>query len=93
MSRVLLAGLALIVAALTFDATVAARPRRGAGRARRRDPAVDPACRARRVRRTAGSHGDRVEEDQPLEATIEVRRGRLGLPGGQVLDELHRRAR
>jgi uncharacterized protein (DUF58 family) len=35
-------------------------------------------------------HADRVMEDEPLEATIEVRRGPLGLPGAQVLDPLAR---
>ncbi len=31
---------------------------------------------------------DRVIEGEPVEAMIEVRRGRLGLPGGEVLDPL-----
>ena len=31
---------------------------------------------------------DRVVEGEPVEATIEVRRGPLGLPGGEVLDPL-----
>jgi uncharacterized protein (DUF58 family) len=31
---------------------------------------------------------DRVLEGEPVEAMIEVRRGRLGLPGGEVLDPL-----
>jgi uncharacterized protein (DUF58 family) len=30
--------------------------------------------------------GERVIEEQPLAATIEVRRGRLGLPGAEVVD-------
>lgn len=31
---------------------------------------------------------DRVVEDEPLEATIEVRRGALGLPGARIIDPL-----
>ena len=31
-------------------------------------------------------HVDRIVEDEPLAATIEVRRGRLGLPGAEVFD-------
>ena len=31
---------------------------------------------------------DRVTEGEPVEAMIEVRRGPLGLPGGEVLDPL-----
>jgi len=33
-------------------------------------------------------HADRVLEEQPLEATIVVRRGHLGLPGAQIDDPL-----
>jgi uncharacterized protein (DUF58 family) len=33
-------------------------------------------------------HADRVLEGEPLEATIEVRRGRFGLPGARVIDPL-----
>lgn len=33
---------------------------------------------------------DRVVEGEPLEATVEIRRSRLGLPGGTVLDPLAR---
>ena len=29
---------------------------------------------------------ERVIEDEPVDATIEVRRGRLGLPGAEVVD-------
>lgn len=81
----LLAGLALILAALTFDATVVLVP--GAGLIVL--GVVIPlwirlAARGASVHRRL--HGDRIEEDQPLEATIEVGRGRLGLPGGQLLD-------
>jgi uncharacterized protein (DUF58 family) len=31
-------------------------------------------------------NAERIVEDEPLEASIEVRRGRLGLPGAEVLD-------
>jgi uncharacterized protein (DUF58 family) len=44
------------------------------------------AARGARARRSL--HAERVVEDQPLEATIEVRRGHLGLPGAEVLDPL-----
>ena len=33
-------------------------------------------------------HANRVLEGEPLEATVEIRRGGLGLPGAQVLDPL-----
>ncbi len=35
-------------------------------------------------------HADRIVEDEPLAATIEVRRGRLGLPGAEVFDPFTR---
>ncbi|MGH2858866.1 MAG: DUF58 domain-containing protein [Solirubrobacteraceae bacterium] len=41
-------------------------------------------ARHARVRRVLVA--ERVVEDQPLEATIEVRRGPLGLPGAEVVD-------
>jgi uncharacterized protein (DUF58 family) len=86
MSRVLLAGLVLILTALTFDATVVLVP----GAALTVLGAVVPlwirlASRGASVSRRL--LGDRVEEEQPLEATIEVRWGPLGIPGGQVRDE------
>ncbi len=43
---------------------------------------------ARGARAQRSLHAERVVEDQPLEATIEVRRGHLGLPGAEVLDPL-----
>lgn len=85
MIRVPIAGLALILAAFTFDASVLFVPGValviiGLG--------VPPWIRlaARGASVTRKIHADRVIEDQPLEATIEVRPGRLGLPGGEVLD-------
>jgi uncharacterized protein (DUF58 family) len=33
-------------------------------------------------------NADRVSEDEPLEATIEVRRGPFGLPGAEIVDPL-----
>jgi len=43
-------------------------------------------ARGARVRREL--HAERVIEGEPVEATIEVRRGRWGLPGGAILDPL-----
>ena len=85
MSRVLLAGLALILAALTFDATVVLVPGAALIVLGVAIPVwIRLAARGASVRRQL--HGDRIEEDQPLEATIELGRGRLGLPGGRLLD-------
>jgi uncharacterized protein (DUF58 family) len=86
MIRVVSAGVLLILVALTFDATVLLVPATalivlGA----LVPPWIRLAAAGASVRREL--HGDRVVEEQPLEATIEVRRGRFGLPGGQVLDE------
>jgi uncharacterized protein (DUF58 family) len=85
-SRVLIAGVVLILLALTFDARVLLVP----GAAVIVLGAAVPlwiriAARGTSVRRQL--HGARVVEEQPLEATIEVRWGPLGLPGGEVLDE------
>jgi uncharacterized protein (DUF58 family) len=44
------------------------------------------AARGARVDREL--HTDRVVEEEPLEATIEVSRGRWGLPGGELRDPL-----
>jgi uncharacterized protein (DUF58 family) len=84
--RVLLAGVALVLIALTFDAT----PLLVSGVALAALGVIVPAwirVAARGASVTRRLHGERVVEDQPLEATIEVRRGPLGLPGGEVLDE------
>jgi uncharacterized protein (DUF58 family) len=82
---VALAGAALILAALTFDASVLFVP--GVAFALLGvvvPPWIGLAARGASVSRTL--EGDRVIEGQPLEALIEVRRGPLGLPGGEVLD-------
>jgi uncharacterized protein (DUF58 family) len=80
-----LAGAALILAALTFDASVLFVP--GVAFALLGlvvPPWIWLASRGASVSRTL--EADRVIEEQPLEALIEVRRGRLGLPGGEILD-------
>ena len=41
-------------------------------------------ARGAQARRVLGA--ERVVEEQPLEAGIEVRRGRLGLPGAEIVD-------
>jgi uncharacterized protein (DUF58 family) len=43
---------------------------------------------ARGARATRSLQAERVVEDQPLQATIGVRRGRLGLPGAELVDPL-----
>jgi uncharacterized protein (DUF58 family) len=82
-----LAGAALILAGLTFDASVLFVP----GVAFALLGVVVPpwiwlASRGAGVSRAL--EADRVIEEQPLEALIEVRRGPLGLPGGELLDPL-----
>jgi uncharacterized protein (DUF58 family) len=83
---VAIAGALLILAALTFDASVLLVP---GGALVVLGLLVPPWIRiaARAGQAVRVLHGDRVVEDQPLEATIEVRRGRLGLPGGEVVDQ------
>jgi uncharacterized protein (DUF58 family) len=82
-----LAGAALILAAFVFDASALFV---GGVAFAVLGVAVPPwiwlAARGASVRRVL--EADRVIEDQPLEARIEVRRGRLGLPGGELLDPL-----
>lgn len=80
-----LAAAALILAALVFDASVLFVP----GVAFAVLAALIPSwiwltSRGARVSRIL--EGERVVEDEPLEARIAVRRGPLGLPGGEVLD-------
>ncbi len=43
-------------------------------------------CSARGAHARRNLHAERVVEEQPLAATIEVRRSRLGLPGAEVVD-------
>lgn len=79
------AGGALILAALLFDASGLFVP----GIAFLLLGAAVPAW----IWRAAGAAGvsrriddERVLEEQPLEARLVIRRGRLGLPGGEVID-------
>lgn len=86
MIRVVLAGVALILVALTFDASVLLVP----GVALVALGALIPPwiwLAARGASASRRLHGDRVVEEEPLEATIEIRRGPLGLPGGELHDE------
>jgi uncharacterized protein (DUF58 family) len=84
---VAVAGLALILVALMFDAAPLFVPGialvvLGVGA-----PAwVQLAARAADIERQLDS--DRIVEDEPIEATIEVTRGHWGLPGAAVLDPL-----
>ena len=80
-----LAGAALVLAAFLFDASGLFVP----GIAFLSLAAVIPvwiwwAAAAAGVSRRLD--GERVVEDQPIEARIVIRRGALGLPGGEVLD-------
>jgi uncharacterized protein (DUF58 family) len=82
-----LAGAALILAAFIFDASAlfvggVGFAVLGVGI----PPWIWLAARGASVRRVL--EAERVIEDQPLEARIEVRHGRLGLPGGELLDPL-----
>jgi uncharacterized protein (DUF58 family) len=84
---VALCGVALTLAAFTFDAAPLFVP----GVAFTLVGAVTPlwvwaSARGATVRRRLLE--DRVVEGEPVEAMIEVRRGPLGLPGGEVLDPL-----
>jgi uncharacterized protein (DUF58 family) len=84
---VAVAGLTLLLFALLFDAGPLFVPGLaftllGAG-----TPAwIWMAARGARVDREL--HADRVVEEEPLEATIEVSRGPWGLPGGELRDPL-----
>lgn len=86
-AAVVVAGLALILVALLFDAAPLFVP----GVAIILLGAVAPvwvalAAQGATIERTLES--GRVVEDEPIEATIEVRRGPWGLPGATVLDPL-----
>ena len=81
------AGLALILVALLFDAGPLFVP----GVALIALAVIAPAwvllaARSGRIERHMES--DRVVEDEPIEATIEVSRGHWGLPGAAVIDSL-----
>jgi uncharacterized protein (DUF58 family) len=81
------AGLALILVALMFDAAPLFVPGIALVVLGVVAPAwVQLAARAAVIERQLDS--DRVVEDEPIEATIEVSRGHWGLPGAAVLDPL-----
>jgi uncharacterized protein (DUF58 family) len=82
-----IAGLALILVALLFDAAPLFVPGVALVALAVAAPAwVQLAARAASIERHLES--ERVVEDEPIEATIEVSRGHWGLPGAAVLDPL-----
>jgi uncharacterized protein (DUF58 family) len=86
-AAVAVAGLALILVALMFDAAPLFVPGVGLIALAIAAPAwVHLAARGARIERRLDS--DRVVEEEPIEATIEVSRGHWGLPGAAVLDPL-----
>ncbi len=86
-TAVVVAGLALILVALLFDASPLFVPGIAIILLGVIAPAwVALAARGATIERTLES--TRVVEDEPIEATIEVRRGPWGLPGAAVLDPL-----
>jgi uncharacterized protein (DUF58 family) len=81
------AGLALILVALLFDAAPVFVPGVALVALALAAPAwVLLAVRSARIERHLES--ERVVEDEPIEATIEIRRGAWGLPGAAVIDPL-----
>ncbi|MGH2882856.1 MAG: DUF58 domain-containing protein, partial [Solirubrobacteraceae bacterium] len=86
-AAVVVAGLALILVALLFDAAPLFVPGVAIILLGVAAPAwVAVAAEGATIERTLES--TRVVEDEPIEATIEVRRGPWGLPGAAVLDPL-----
>ncbi len=86
-AAVVVAGLALILVALLFDAAPLFVPGVAIILLGIAAPAwVAVAAQGATIERTLES--TRVVEDEPIEATIEVRRGPWGLPGAVVLDPL-----
>jgi uncharacterized protein (DUF58 family) len=86
---IVLAGALLILAAYVFEAVVLFVP----GVALVLVGVLTPpwiGLAARGTKITRAVHADRVVEDQPVEATIHVDRGPLGLPGVELLDPLVR---
>src|SRR5437660_6775421 len=84
---VALGGVGLILAALTFGAATLLVP----GIALILLSLLLPVwieLAARRVRLTRRLHAVRVVEDQPLEATLQIGHGRLGLPGCRIVEPL-----
>jgi uncharacterized protein (DUF58 family) len=80
-------GLVLILFALLFSAAPLFVPGLALTFMGLATPAwISIAARGARVERQL--HSDRVVEEEPLEATIEVTRGAWGLPGGELQDPL-----
>ncbi|MGZ4186734.1 MAG: DUF58 domain-containing protein [Solirubrobacteraceae bacterium] len=80
-------GLVLILFALLFNAAPLFVPGLALTFMGLATPAwISIAARGARVERQL--HSDRVIEEEPLEATIEVTRGAWGLPGGELQDPL-----
>jgi len=86
-AAVAVAGLALILVALLFDAAPLFVPGVAITLLGAAAPVwVALAAQGATIERTLDS--ERVVEDEPIEATIEVRRGPWGLPGASVVDPL-----
>ncbi len=86
-AAVVVAGLALILVALLFDASPLFVPGIAITLLGAVAPAwVSLAARGATIERKLES--ERVIEDEPIEATIEVTRGHWGLPGAAVMDPL-----
>ena len=86
-AAVVVAGLALILVALLFDASPLFVPGIAITLLGAVAPAwVSLAARGATIERKLES--ERVIEDEPIEATIEVTRGHWGLPGAAVVDPL-----
>jgi uncharacterized protein (DUF58 family) len=88
-SGIALLGAIVLVAAYVFDASVLFVP----GAALMLVGVLMPLWIRLAARGTSVSrvlHDDRVLEDQPIEATIQIRRGPLGLAGIELLDPLAR---
>jgi uncharacterized protein (DUF58 family) len=84
---VVLGGAVLTLAALTFDASPLFVPGVGFMLVGLLTPAwIEVTSRSAQAHRKL--QADRVLEDEPLEATVEVRRGQLGLPGAELFDPL-----
>ena len=80
-------GVALILVALTFEAAILFVPGVAIVLIGVLVPAwVSLAGRGASLSRTL--HADRVLEGQPLEATLEIRHGRFGLPGAEIIEPL-----
>jgi uncharacterized protein (DUF58 family) len=83
----LVGGLALALGALTFGAAPLLVAGVGFALLGALTPAWIALCaRSAHVRRQMGER--RIVEDEPLEVTIEVARGRFGLPGAEIQDPL-----